>query len=523
MSVDDNGSVAVVVVLPTTPDYLTLLLNLFAGLSEEGLNNIKLLTFPMPVFNQVAWDHGRSIRANNLKTFLKNLIDECPNFPKNLNLEVVNLSPFSLIRRLIRIPREISIYKFEHEVKNSIMSVLLHDHSASAYSKIPWFRSGLLAWLHFNSFFSSYWTFCDFFDKETFRNIVLYNGRTPWELAMRIAAAEKKLSIKFYEHGVPKNSRFFLESYQPQDPGQNRDWLEYQLGAVSDDIKVHQISWSQSSLQLEENSEFHNRFLNFLDPNFKWLEIFDSKAPLATLFTSSIDDKTSNFGVHMNGWESQPKAFLKVANELQGLGYTPLVRIHPNAMNKSVWDLLHWIRLLKKNSIPFILPWQGPSAIEVIDSSSLVLTWSSTVVFSALLRGKPVINFAGTWYDNRLNIPRIRPQDDISEVIQLSQRMSPSTKEDLLRTYYYRFNRGHSYRYFPKAINLVTDESPKLAVNPLHVSFRLLFCCSPVILITSLLRALLAFLDPKVKYVVKFLITLTSTESFIKTARRINS
>jgi len=61
------------------------------------------------------------------------------------------------------------------------------------------------------------------------------------------------------------------------------------------------------------------------------------------LLNSSFDERFSNLGMEMNGWNSQEEAFASVIERLKSLDFKLVFRIHPNTASKSWFELLRLV------------------------------------------------------------------------------------------------------------------------------------------------------------------------------------
>jgi hypothetical protein len=163
-------------------------------------------------------------------------------------------------------------------------------------------------------------------------------------------------------------------------------------------------------LDLQKNDPLFNPFARRWTQNAENLENC-GEIPLCVFFTSSTDERYSNLGIDMNGWNSQEEAIIQTHEVLKRSGFNFLVRIHPNAGWKTWTELRRMTSALKKNGITYVLPWEIPSTYELLQKINLAATWGSTVCIEATALGIPTINLGRTPYDNVIDVMVVNPQN----------------------------------------------------------------------------------------------------------------
>ena len=94
----------------------------------------------------------------------------------------------------------------------------------------------------------------------------------------------------------------------------------------------------------------------------------------------------------MNGWKSQPDAVVACANKILADGLIPHVRLHPNLQWKSLREMAELVVPLERSGISYQLPWEGPDSYYILEQSSTIITWASTIALEALAIGKFAFN-----------------------------------------------------------------------------------------------------------------------------------
>ena len=167
--------------------------------------------------------------------------------------------------------------------------------------------------------------------------------------------------------------------------------------------------WSLDWLKKQSSDVNQNQFLSTkLNASYNSLS---SEKPIAVVFNSSIDERFSNLGVEMNGWESQPQAITQVVSALKDSGFHCIVKVHPNTGNKSWHELAGLVKPLISGGIDFVLPWDQISTYELLKYAQIVVTWGSTVSLEATAMGIPTFNLGRTQFDNLIDVQLICPRN----------------------------------------------------------------------------------------------------------------
>jgi hypothetical protein len=287
-------------------------------------------------------------------------------------------------------------------LENSIRSYFSTDVYDSEYFPKTLFRHSRLKQKLERSFLFSL-DICKKLDKwADFEDVFVINGRRPDQAAVRSYFEGKGKKIWYFENGRPHGRRVFIADFQRQEVRKMSEWLADQSRSVSLDSFT---------------------LLNNLNA---WLEKIGTKSivnphlaepitdgttieNIVPFFTSSLDERFSNLGADLNGWNSQIDAILSVNSRLREAGFNLIVRLHPNLMNKSWFDVSFYVKSLEAANIKFILPWQPGRSQELIGKSRFSLSWASTTSLEAAALGKPAINFGPHYYSDILGITTLNP------------------------------------------------------------------------------------------------------------------
>ena len=275
---------------------------------------------------------------------------------------------------------------------------------------------------------------------------IFLNGRWPEQAAIR--AYCQRLNKKFLslEHGKPNGERFHLQSFQTQEYPRMRSYFESIIAQLNQAELDHALSWGKEWLEIQSTSLKANPFLMASSKK----RIRDEQTTrVASIFNSSFDERFSNLGIELNGWEDQEIALASVVEDLSELGFKPVVRIHPNTINKGWNELTSLFNFLRKNNVEIVLPWNSPSTYELLEISDVVITWGSTVSLESTARGIPTINLGRTSYDSIIDVALLSSSGSFKEIDLTA--MKPDPNKSLIAAYLTR-NWGF------KLINFSLDE-----------------------------------------------------------------
>lgn len=248
----------------------------------------------------------------------------------------------------------------------------------------------------------------DILGTGSFDLILIPNGRSPNQTAQRVTAEELGIDFYFYEHAMPRGERFHFGNFQTQEFSKMQEFIKSQITESTKDSLEEVNDFSKNWFEQQENNIRQNPFIT-VDTQPSKIGALRRSKPLAVFFNSSIDERYSNLGADLNGWESQKHAISSIANRLKEQGFEVLVRIHPNTANKSWWDLINLISYLEKMQISYVLPWNSPSSYSLLREAKIVLTWGSTISMEAISRGIPTVVFGRTMYDDIAGATIITP------------------------------------------------------------------------------------------------------------------
>lgn len=155
------------------------------------------------------------------------------------------------------------------------------------------------------------------------------------------------------------------------------------------------------------------------------------RASLALFATSSADETESlNLNWREASWTSQYAAFEAVWSRLKVNGLTPVLRVHPNLLNKSpasAYRELRTVRQFLARNPDFLIIWPASrvSTYELLSCSEVVVVENSTVGAEASAHGIPVICTNSCYYDLIADVTKVHGPKDLVKVDTLSHSPDP--------------------------------------------------------------------------------------------------
>ena len=226
---------------------------------------------------------------------------------------------------------------------------------------------------------------------------VILNGRHTVDTALKLAARAAGISELFWEGSPSGRGRLFLASHQPQD---YYAFLNEAREATSKNLDFGETqSWLESRFSSSSGS---NRYSSKFEPLRS--QPRHQNENLVAFFTASQDERWAldQELAPARSWDSQYAGFEKVLHIL-GPSYTPVIRMHPNTLNKSVryvfretLDVARLLRLFP--SLLLYLPWSKQNSYDLVKRSHLVVTSSSTIGAESLAMGKKAVHLNSSKY-----------------------------------------------------------------------------------------------------------------------------
>lgn len=385
--------------------------------------------------------HSYRVFSSSSKTrdeFFLTLIKKYPNSLEIIKISEDDISPAEEISGIAKITEELSI-------KSIMMSM-----NIDVYANESEYARDIIKYMKI-LFRKNYQLSCDLIPGSDL--VIFLNGRWPEQAAVRAfceSAGAKFLSL---EHGKPNGMRFHLQNFQTQEYAKMRLYFESLLGMMSSKNMEASLDWGSEWLAKQSGDAESNPHLilkSFVKKETKL------NGKVVSIFNSSFDERFSNLGIELNEWQNQEEAITTVACEFRKKGFLPIVRIHPNTINKGWREICTLVGALEKFDIPIVLPWNEPSTYELIDMSDFVVTWGSTVAIESTARGVPTLNLGRTSYDTILDVVIIS-KSNFKNIIE-SKFDLPSPKKSLIAAYLTR-NWGFDLEDFNLESDLVKLDS----------------------------------------------------------------
>lgn len=237
---------------------------------------------------------------------------------------------------------------------------------------------------------------------------IFLNGRHPSQASIRAEIESQNAEFLTLDWGEPANNRMFLAPFQIQEIEKLQSYfLESQIN-FSDTKKLDAITFADEWFKKQSSETLFNKYHTSLEiPATLRNQIGSGKS--AIIFTSSADEELYNLRHNTNGWTSQIEAIVASSQTLMEKGFDVVVRIHPNASNKSWKDLGNTVNQLRIHGIAYILPWDKVSSYRLIEEVDLVGAWVSRIAVEAAYMQRRSFYLGVGPFSNMSGIPLICP------------------------------------------------------------------------------------------------------------------
>lgn len=277
--------------------------------------------------------------------------------------------------------------------------------------------------------------------------ILILSGRFPEQASIRDASIERKTKILIADQGSPKNDRYHLQPFQTHEIEKCQDLLLHVVSNTSEkDLSL--ATQDAQSWVMKNSSRDHNKFAVWDRTHEEKFDAHKKLIPLngkrvTSMFNSSLEERFSNLGMDMNGWDNQTEAFSSICDSLIDEQEIIFFRIHPNYINKNIGSLFKLVKFIEDKGLMFAWPWEGVSTPEIVARSSTVVTWASTVALEASVAGKPIINLGKARYDKLMGCNPLGP-----EMMRYRKDLEKSVNKDkALVALYFTKNFGERFQY----------------------------------------------------------------------------
>jgi hypothetical protein len=364
-------------------------------------------------------DYKRCPSCSSLNTLRENVCSELSKLPRVKVIRVYE--KISLRDKIVvaRLTQQLFFGKFkETMLRNSIVSALATSKYQSDHRNKVAINDLILVTRMIFQYVMILKCLKSFFSNSEQRDeyMIGFNGRFPSQVGVRQFIENRKGRFLSVEHGQPHGINMHFGDFQPQQIRKLDSWIKkcVLLGSDYEYLENKGESWLE---EMSTNS-LRNPFLDqkYTSKSFRFSNSKnnDYRLPhhtkkILSAFTSSLDERKSNFGVDLNGWSSQAEAFNSLYKLSAAQGFDCLVKIHPNSRNKA-WIDLFWLYIqLEIPNEKIISPWSLQTAENVIDSSDFIVSWASSVNILASYKGKPNFLFGPTNYAQVLDVKFLDP------------------------------------------------------------------------------------------------------------------
>ena len=244
--------------------------------------------------------------------------------------------------------------------------------------------------------------------------LVIQNGRWRSQICLTELCKEFDISTLYVNTGRIIGESYLLNDFFVQDVLKFQQWGEsnYQPPQSTNlEQEIYIKSW------LDSQKKNEGGFNSTTKPSTVQSNSLIFNSQKVALVASSSSSEFDFFRKVDHEWSSQFDALETACRVLKQNKYYVVLRLHPNTYNYNWSDFHSVFRACKKFADEIYFPWDTESTSQLIDMSSLVVVWDSTVGLEASALGKTVIALSETYY---------------SKLINLAMANSPSALESLI-------------------------------------------------------------------------------------------
>lgn len=261
----------------------------------------------------------------------------------------------------------------------------------------------------------------DLIEKYAPSKVYIENGRFAVSHSSYLAALRLGCEIVFPEI-QSDTRRLYLRDYRVHDRvAMQKHAMDITAGIPRSEISAHSDNWIAE--WRPQNSKL-NPFTNlWTAPENSWKGPRESLA----LFATSSSDETASLDLNWEqaSWETQLVAFQAVWDKIKPRGLSPVLRVHPNLLNKHPMAAIQEIRAIrefKRSNPEFVIVWASSpvSTYELMSYSSIVIVHNSTVGLEACLDGIPVICTNSCYFDLISDVTSVFSPHDLSKIDDIS-------------------------------------------------------------------------------------------------------
>lgn len=294
-----------------------------------------------------------------------------------------------------------------------------------------------------------YFTMLNYLNTYKFDKVYIFNGRYTYTRAALRACEKLGVTYVNHERGNSPQHYQLYENRLPHDLA----WWQSQMHVIWD--KADPIERVETGKLF-----YHNRSTGIPDIWYSFSQYMEKGLlPLnwnpekwnIVIFNSSEDEMAAiSEEIKMGIYESQLQAIQKITTDLKGREDIHIyLRIHPNLKGSTNYDFTELFNI-KTDNFTIIPPEASTNSYDLIDHSSVVLNFGSTIGIEAAFRGKPAVLAESTYFD-KLDVNHIpKNHEEVIEMIT-SKNLKPLNTENFLKFGYYMKTFGMPFKHF-KAI-----------------------------------------------------------------------
>jgi hypothetical protein len=252
--------------------------------------------------------------------------------------------------------------------------------------------------------------------------VFVTNGRWSAQHATYLAARREDAKPFFFEAGGA-NRTTYLTDYRTQDR------IKKQGHAIEATRMLQDSEIQARSNDVLAKNKGDNMYGSLWEESKNtWKGPRDSLA----LFATSSQDETASLDLNWNeaSWDSQYEAFHAIWGKLKLRNLTPVLRVHPNLLNKGPSTArreIKEIRRFKSENPEFHIVWPASpvSTYDLISYSNLVVVENSAVGLEASSEGIPVICSNSNAYDIIADVVKVHGPEDLDKIDSMSKISDP--------------------------------------------------------------------------------------------------
>ncbi len=270
-------------------------------------------------------------------------------------------------------------------------------------------------------------------------SVVFFNGRSADQVAILDICREVGVKWFCLERSTDPEEGFFFEDFTIQDRVAFQEYAAMKMAKLSES-ELHQLTtWTERHLKHQSENPIQNPFLktrrNFKNSSAK------ATPSLVPIYLSSLDEDLGAPGFESAGIRELLERTVEVSKSLITLGHSPVVVIHPNALNKSWNDLAILYAELNFEEFASVWPWNDISSYDLLSECTALITWRSSLGLEGMARGKRCFLLTESFYDLITDAKCLRV-DDIEDVFSADFENSPVKA---MLCYYWLNNRLNAY------------------------------------------------------------------------------